>query len=390
MKLGTPGFVGARLIEAREARGITAASLAEMIDVSRQAVSKYENGRGGESPSPQTFTRICEVLNFPPAFFLKPARALSTSTIYYRSMVAATKTARAKAVRRLWWLSDLANDLETFLELPVADVPDLGLPADPFDLTNEAIEAAAEELRRRWGLGEGPITNVVWLLENHGILVAKLPLAAELDGLSTWVGERPLVVLNSEVTACRSTFDAAHELAHLILHRHLDARVLSDNAKFKHIENQAHRFAGAFCFPAKSFAREVSTPTLEMFASLKRRWRVSIKMMIHRAKDLEFLPDDRAVRLYRNYNWRKWHIAEPFDNEMLHDRPRLLARSVVTLEEHGVLTKEDVVHRAGLARSDLGWLVATSPNHFEVKPVSIDMPNPTLRAQVIPLRPVKR
>lgn len=38
MRLGTPGFLGARLKEAREARSMTGSSLAEVLGVTRQAV----------------------------------------------------------------------------------------------------------------------------------------------------------------------------------------------------------------------------------------------------------------------------------------------------------------------------------------------------------------
>ena len=39
MKLGTPGFVGPRLREAREGRGLTAMSLAELLGITRSAIS---------------------------------------------------------------------------------------------------------------------------------------------------------------------------------------------------------------------------------------------------------------------------------------------------------------------------------------------------------------
>lgn len=384
MRPGTAGFVGARLIEAREARGVTASSLAEMIGVTRQAVSKYENGK--QTPDPEVFDRISSVLNVPRGFFTKVERRVDTSTIYYRSMSSATKTARTQVERRLWWLHDLASALETHLELPDIDVPGLTLPDDPAALSVDAIEGAAEEVRRAWGLGEGPISNVVWLLENHGIVVAKLPMAAELDGLSTWIGDRPFVALNSEVTACRSTFDAAHELGHLVLHRHVAAKDLVDGAKFKHLETQAHRFAGAFCFPARSFAREVAVPTLESFAALKKRWRVSIKMMIHRAKDLGLVSDARVVSMYRGYNFKKWHLGEPHDNEMLHEQPRLLSRCVATLDEHGVMSKADVLHLSGLSPTDLGSIAGTSASYFE-PPKPVEVGAPALRPRVIPFRP---
>jgi predicted transcriptional regulator len=51
MKPGTPGFVGARLKEAREARFLSAIALADLVGVSRQAISLYENG--AKTPGPE-------------------------------------------------------------------------------------------------------------------------------------------------------------------------------------------------------------------------------------------------------------------------------------------------------------------------------------------------
>ncbi|HLL31716.1 MAG TPA: helix-turn-helix transcriptional regulator [Allosphingosinicella sp.] len=44
MSIGVQGFVGARLTEARRARGLSATDLAGLIGVSVQSISRYENG----------------------------------------------------------------------------------------------------------------------------------------------------------------------------------------------------------------------------------------------------------------------------------------------------------------------------------------------------------
>ena len=66
MRVGTPGFVGSRLREAREARLLRGNDLAEMVGVTRAAISSFE--RGHSSPSPTTLDRIAEKLNFKIAF----------------------------------------------------------------------------------------------------------------------------------------------------------------------------------------------------------------------------------------------------------------------------------------------------------------------------------
>ena len=50
MKPNTPGFIGKRLKEGREARELSMQGLAELLGVSRQSISKYESN--DQSPRP--------------------------------------------------------------------------------------------------------------------------------------------------------------------------------------------------------------------------------------------------------------------------------------------------------------------------------------------------
>jgi len=70
MPSSTPGFVGARLREARQVRGLRAVELAEMLDISPQAVSSYETG--GKTPSPAVADAIAAKLNLPPQLLYAP------------------------------------------------------------------------------------------------------------------------------------------------------------------------------------------------------------------------------------------------------------------------------------------------------------------------------
>ncbi len=108
------------------------------------------------------------------------------------------------------------------------------------------------EVRVAWELGDGPIANVVGLLERKGVIVSRLPAATdEVDALSCQIGERPFIVLATNKDAAdRARFDAAHELAHLLLHE--DAQ--PGDAE---VERAAHRFAAEFLAPAASIRREL-------------------------------------------------------------------------------------------------------------------------------------
>src|SRR5262245_36362695 len=56
-----------KLRDARKVARLSQTELAELIGVSRQAVSAYE--RGDKSPEPATFQKIADILSQPVAFF---------------------------------------------------------------------------------------------------------------------------------------------------------------------------------------------------------------------------------------------------------------------------------------------------------------------------------
>jgi Zn-dependent peptidase ImmA (M78 family) len=89
-----------------------------------------------------------------------------------------------------------------------------------------------------------------------------------------------------KASAVRSRFDAAHELAHLLLHRKVDGRRVKNTADWKILETQAHRFAAAFLLPAKSFSDELWAATLDGMLARKGRRKVSIAMMIVRCEHI--------------------------------------------------------------------------------------------------------
>jgi Zn-dependent peptidase ImmA (M78 family)/DNA-binding XRE family transcriptional regulator len=358
MKSGTPGFVGARLREAREARKISAVTLSELASVSPQAISQYEKGKS--SPGPEVLARIAAALNFPEQFFTLPERTLDRGTIFYRSMASATKGARARAERRFGWLRDIVQYLSEFVELPKANFPDLVLPDDPLLLSNDEIEEAANRTRQFWGLRDGPIANMVALLENQGAVVARDQLGADtLESLSEFVAAegRPYIVVGTDKgTPARWRFDVAHELGHIILHAKVPPELLGKPEYFKRIEDQAHRFAAAFLLPLGSFGDDLYGANLDNFRSLKLKWKTSIAMMIVRARDGGLISEETERRLWINYSRRGWRKAEPHDDTMDIEEPRLLRRSFDLVLDKGSQTPEDVLSRLALTGGDVETL----------------------------------
>jgi Zn-dependent peptidase ImmA (M78 family)/transcriptional regulator with XRE-family HTH domain len=342
--IGTPGFVGERLIQAREARGLTAVSLAELIEVRSTSISNYECGR--QSPQPEVLERLAITLNQPISFFLRAMPPGGVEDIWWRAMSSATKSARARAQARHAWLREIVAYLNDYVDFPSANLPEFNLPTDVQKITTKMIEDVATECRQFWKLGTAPIADIVLLMENNGIIVSRGELEAEsLDAYSQRPKEsgHPIVFLGSDkASAVRSRHDASHELGHVILHRHVDAKSIRNPVLFKLIENQAHRFAAAFNLPAGGFADQLWAPTLDAFLALKPHWKVAVAAMIMRCEQLGIISEEQARRSWINMSRRGWRKQEPLDDRLVPEEPRLLRRSFELLIDEGIKTAEQI------------------------------------------------
>lgn len=365
MRPGTPGFVGEALRAAREARGIaTATSLAEMIGVSRAAVSQYE--LGVQTPSPDVMAEISRVLNLPSQHFVTQIERVE-GVHFFRSLASATQSQRIRAQRKYEWLTHLVRFLKSYLEFPKVDFPQLDLPADPRKITDDMIEQAAMDLRRAWGMGDGPISNIAWLLENKGAVTVRMDLDCDkLDAFSRWnpIDETPYVILGTNRgTAARSRFNAAHELAHMLFHRQVEGSQFANGPVFREIEHQANRFAGAFLLPREAFLSELYSVNLDAMKALKPRWKVAIALMLKRAEDLGAIDELRARALWVTLARRGWRRQEPQDSTMPAEEPRFLQRCITTLIENGIVGLAELPGRLGLNPADIVEL-ANLPSDF--------------------------
>jgi Zn-dependent peptidase ImmA (M78 family) len=309
--------------------------------------------------------RICEKLNSPRAFFLRPISDRGERAILYRSLAAATKSARERAEVRFEWLREITEYLHGHFEFPKLNLPSMDLPVDFRTLTHDAIERAAMQCRQLWGFGEGPIGDVVLALESNGIIVARGELGSEaLDAFSEYLpNDFPYIFLGTDKhVAARSRFDAAHELGHLILHRHLRQRDFGHPKDFKTLESQAHRFAAAFLLPGNAFLKSIWAPTLDAFRGQKETWKVSIKGMIVRTHQLGVIDENKYARLMINYG-RRYREGEPGDDVLKMEQPRFLARCFEMLLAERICTKEQLLINLPLQPHDIEEL-ASLPRGF--------------------------
>jgi Zn-dependent peptidase ImmA (M78 family) len=373
-------LIPARLTEARMAARMTQTELANAIGVSRQAISAYELDE--KNPDPSTMKKISEILGQPISFFTKENRPTfgNKSALFFRKVGADTKRRNQACEVFSNWAASSAAVFDDVVNYPPVDI----LPFEPRNpdsssYTEEEIEIAAETVRRHFGLGWGPISNMLRLMESKGVVVCRFEIEGEnIEAFSYWSGDRPFVFLASDKeSAARARFDAAHELGHLCLHRWVGAEEIEDKKRLKEIESEANRFAGAFLLPRKSFPNEIYSPRLEAFIDLKARWKVAIQAMIYRCKDLHLFDERQVTNLYKQISYKKWRTKEPLDgpNGLLLEKPALLRRIAQIVFESGRKSPADLMVELAIATPILEQLLGTEPGTFSGKDVEAFIPS---------------
>jgi Zn-dependent peptidase ImmA (M78 family) len=380
MKSGTPGFMGHRLTELREARGLTATALSEISGLSRQTLHAYENGV--HTPQPDTLADLASKLNVPEEFFFRNFPNLAAQNVFYRSRSATTKAERTRGERHLAWLGRIVDTFREHLELPEPNLPALEFPEDPLAIPPETVEKLAIQCRRHWGLGDLPISDVVLLMENNGIVVTRSMLEAPtLDAFSCFAADgTPLMFLTSDKSsAVRSRFDAAHELGHLILHGSLSREEFFHPQKHREYERQADLFGAAFLIPAETFAADLTVISLPALRALKPKWKVSMGAMLVRCQTLGLIDEDQARRLWITFTRLGYRKREPLDDQIPVEQPRLLRRCVALLQETGTLSKFDILSALALSAADVEALCCLPTGYFKDGGTLYQLPEPKLR-----------
>lgn len=351
MRAGVNGFQPERLLQARLSRGLTQTALAAMVGRSSGTVSKWENGE--QSPEIDALENLAVRLSIPSSWFIKPVPAYGEGVCFFRSNASITKEAQSIALIRLKWLNEISLVLQNWIDWPKVDLPCLE-NTDHRTISDAEIEEAAISCRKIWGLGLGPISDMLLVLENAGVICVREELGfIKMDGASKWFDTdgRPYIFLAADkANGVRSRFDAAHELGHLVLHRNVSD--LEFTKRHPEIERQAHLFAGAFLLPAESFAAEIGNPSLDTFLALKMRWRVSVGAMIMRCKELGIIDDDYVTRLWKNYSARGWRRGEPKDELIKFEEIRLIPRAIKLLLSESSLDRAALTLSLGFSPTD--------------------------------------
>lgn len=296
---------------ARQRRGLTKRDLAHRLSVTDRTVSNWYNNQEIDE---RILEKAAEILDFPLNFFYgSDIEKIHAESVSFRALTKMTARKRDMAISQTILAEMISDWIDQNFELPLPNVPDLHELRSDFSgaVTNESIdeatdnevnyyleysypEACADTVRKAWGLGELPIPNLIALLESKGIRVFSLTdEAQDVDACCRWTSGRPFIFLNTSRTAERCRFDLAHELGHLVMHKHGIIEGI-------HVEQEANAFASAFLMPRRSLlADPLKIPSLRSILSKKEIWQVSAAALTYRYNKLGIITDWNATSIYK-------------------------------------------------------------------------------------------
>jgi Zn-dependent peptidase ImmA (M78 family)/DNA-binding XRE family transcriptional regulator len=290
-------FTPSRLTLSRQRRRLSKKELAEAVGLTPHSILRYESGES--APTEEIIVRLAKLLGFPEGFFHGPDIELPPEdAASFRSMRAMSAKERDAALAAGAIAYIVSDWVEQHFDLPKPDILDLG---------GDSPEIAAVSLREKWGLGEQPIKNMAHLLEAKGArLFSMAENTLSVDAFSVWRGERPYVFLNTMKSAEHSRHDAAHELGHLVLHKH-------GGPHGRQAEDQANEFASAFLMPAADVMAVLPrVHTLNQIIEAKKRWGVSVMSLTHRLNKLGVMSPWQYRMFCMDATEKGYRRAEPY------------------------------------------------------------------------------
>lgn len=291
-------FIGAKLRKARESIGLSQTTFARAVGLSPEYISVLEASK--RVPSFSTLQKIAAYLNRDIAFFFyeKPVPFDSFTLLF-----------RAEAVddRAREELQKFRRYCDDYLRLEA--ITGRRLELAPLYAPSIAPERAADEERRRLGLGDEPVRDVFALLEANGCRILRMPMPedSKVSGVFIYLEQKEaaFALVNSAQAVGRQAFSAVHEYCHYLKDRNEgpvidnpDVFVDEYVALYHPREVYAQTFAARFLMPPDKVREiiakdlRVNTPQRLVFDQviyLKRYFGVSTLAMLRTLRSLGYI-----------------------------------------------------------------------------------------------------
>lgn len=326
--------MGDVLAIARKARGLTQTELAELVGTTQPTINRYESG--DRDPDEDTLAKLAGILGVTEQLLKHGNRfrgALAVDVHMRRQ-----KTTKASAWRQMEARLNLHRVHASFLFEKISIASEQCVPV--FDPEFTTPEDAAKLVRAQWRMPMGPVVNLTRWMEAAGCLVFEEDFGTQrIDGLSQWVDDHPIILINANAAPDRKRLTKAHELGHLVLH---------SNGPTDQMEDEANRFAAEFLMPADEIRHELRRLDLGKLRDLKREWGVSMQALLEHAYRMHLVTPESRTKFYKMMNARGWKTNEPDIEFIVSEKPALQVHIGNALRTRG-FTDDEAAKIAGYA-----------------------------------------
>lgn len=322
-------FSGEALKKARLLRGKSMDELGKKLNISQQVISKYE--KGTSIPSLEVLNKLSTSLGFPVAYFYTQQKISDVSSGFYRKGSTVSKKAKHKVVEKVSFFSSILDEISRIVKLPTYNDPlPIKRTTDFKEIPLEYLEKVANDIRKKFNIGDGPLLNLTGFLESLGIFIIFTNLESEkIDAYTVFEdSKRPIIIINSQrISSSRIRFNLAHEFAHILFHRQY-IKKYENGIKYSRIESEANYFSGCFLVPEKGLLEDLSAVNLQHFVVLKEHWHVSIAALIYRANQCGLISETHTLHLRQQISRNKWRIKEPLDDVIKIEYPQMIEQAL--------------------------------------------------------------
>lgn len=305
--------------------------LANACGVTPMAISNYESGK--RKPDMETINKLAKALDvFVVDFLASRNTNLSYVHCEFRKHSSLTKAQEEYITESVEeYFTRFFDAVDCLVGNPLPSAPKCHVLNSTGD-----YEEDARLLRKELGLPkDGPIDELVTVLENKGIMVLELDIDNEhFFGMNGFVDDYPYIVVNANMRPERKRTTILHELAHLMF--------IWDPSEEKENEKAATAIAGATLISKNDLFRELGikkTAITKDMALVCREYGISMYLLVKRASIVGIISDYAEKEFYISANKNDYRRREPL-RVKTEEKPLLFRQLVYrAVNEEGITTQ---------------------------------------------------
>lgn len=305
--------------------------LADLVQVSPMAISYYE--KEDRKPNMDMIKALAKALHVRVTDFL--ANRDQNLVFCHEEFRKNSKLSRKQQEYVKEEVEEYFGRFYQTINILGGEVLPMALDRHILQLSDDA-EVNAQKMRTHLNLPlDGPVGNLIEILENKGILVYLCNIQNnDFSGMNGTVNDRSYIIINSEMSAERIRSTIVHEMAHFMF-------IWPDDMDEKKVEKMATAISGAFLFPSMDAKRELGvrrTYISNDMAGICKEYGISMYLLVKRANLNGIINDNVSKLFYIKAGKAGWRKNEP--TRISKETPRLFSQLVYRAVSENEITPQ--------------------------------------------------